>query len=172
MARHLRDPNSAESREMFGLLPQFIDRARAAGVPNGAVLFPALYGLGPDTSNYPFAYMNDRVKNIYADWQVPYLDLLPRFRRLTTLGACGSVLSILIPTQRRTASPPSRFSTSSCRPGITSQENVQRGRQSAVSSRQSAVGSQQSAVSSRQSAVGSRQSASAVAVSVGSATLR
>ena len=40
MARHLRDPNSPDAREGFVLLEQFIERARAAGVPSGGGLIP------------------------------------------------------------------------------------------------------------------------------------
>jgi lysophospholipase L1-like esterase len=79
MARHLRDPNSPDAREGFGMLQQFIERSRAAGVANGAVLFPALYGLGQKGAKYPFDYMNDRIRMIYTTEQTPYLDLLPAF---------------------------------------------------------------------------------------------
>lgn len=79
MARHLRDPNSPDARQGFGMLEQFIERARAAGVPNGAVLFPALYGLRRKGANYPFDYMNERISMIYTAEQAPYLDLLPAF---------------------------------------------------------------------------------------------
>jgi len=79
MARHLRDPNSPDALEAFGMLRQFIEQTRAAGVPSGAVLFPALYGLGRKGANYPFDYMNDRIRMIYTVEQTPYLDLLPAF---------------------------------------------------------------------------------------------
>jgi hypothetical protein len=48
-------------------------------VPTGGVLFPALYGLGQKRANYPFEYMNDRIRMIYTVEQTPYLDLLPAF---------------------------------------------------------------------------------------------
>jgi hypothetical protein len=79
MARHLRDPDSPDARETFGMLWQFVERARAAGVPSGGVLFPALYGLGQKGANYPFDYMNERIRMIYTVEQTPYLDLLPAF---------------------------------------------------------------------------------------------
>ena len=88
MARHLRNPDSPDARESFGMLRQFIDRTRAAGVSSGAVLFPALYGLEPKTGTYPFDYLNERVRSTYAEEQIPYLDLLPAFltvRRPATL---------------------------------------------------------------------------------------
>lgn len=79
MARHLRDPDSPDAVQTSGMLLQFIERARAAGVPSGGVLFPALYGLNQKGANYPFDYMNDRVSMIYTVEQTPYLDLLPAF---------------------------------------------------------------------------------------------
>lgn len=79
MARHLRDPDSPDAREGFGMLQQFIERAQAAGVANGAALFPALYGLGQKGATYPFDYMNERIRKIYTVEQTPYLDLLPAF---------------------------------------------------------------------------------------------
>jgi GDSL-like lipase/acylhydrolase family protein len=79
MAQHLQDPNAPDAVQTSGMLLQFIDRARAAGVSNGAVLFPALYALGQKGANYPFGFLNDRVSNIYTLEQAPYLDLLPAF---------------------------------------------------------------------------------------------
>jgi lysophospholipase L1-like esterase len=79
MARYLRDPNSPEAHETSVLLMTFIERARAAHVSTGGVFFPALYGLRGGAENYPFDYLNDRVAKIYADAQMPYLDLLPTF---------------------------------------------------------------------------------------------
>lgn len=82
MARHLRDPNSPEARTAFGMLRQFIDRAHAAGVPIGVVLFPFPHGFGRKRDNYPFAYLHDRVRTICAEERIPYLDLLPAFSTL------------------------------------------------------------------------------------------
>jgi len=80
MARYLRNPDSREAREGFLMLEQFIERARAAGVANGGVLFPALYGLGQKA--YPFDYLNDRIRMLYTVEQTPYLDLLPAFSKV------------------------------------------------------------------------------------------
>jgi hypothetical protein len=82
MARHLRDPDSPDARESFGKLRLFFDRARAAGVPSGAVLFPAADAMGPFGTNYPFGYLHDHVKSVCADEHVPCLDLLPLFSAL------------------------------------------------------------------------------------------
>jgi hypothetical protein len=79
MERHLRDPNAPDAVQTSGMLLHFIDRTRAAGIPSGGVLFPALYALGQKGANYPFAYLNDRVADIYRLEQIPYLDLLPDF---------------------------------------------------------------------------------------------
>ena len=61
---------------------RFFDRARAAGVPGGAVLFPAADAMGPFGSHYPFGFMHDRVNAVCAEARVPCLDLLPLFARL------------------------------------------------------------------------------------------
>ena len=82
LTRHLRDPNSPDAREAFGMLGRFLDRARAAGVPSGVVLFPATDAFGPFGSNYPYVFLHERVKAICAEKQVPYLDLLPAFSKI------------------------------------------------------------------------------------------
>jgi lysophospholipase L1-like esterase len=82
MARHLRDPDSPDSRESFGKLRQFFDRTHAAGVGSGAVLFPAADAMGPFGTNYPFGYLHNHVKAVCADERVPCLDLLPLFSAL------------------------------------------------------------------------------------------
>ena len=79
MARRLRDPGAPDAREGALTLTTFIERARDAGVPNGGVMFPAIYGLTPDGTNYPFDYLNDRARKIYDDEQRPFLDLMPAF---------------------------------------------------------------------------------------------
>jgi hypothetical protein len=79
MARHLGDPDSPDSRESFGKLRQFFDRTRAAGVPSGAVFFPATDAMGPNGADYPFGFLHDRVKSICVDKKAPYLDLLSTF---------------------------------------------------------------------------------------------
>jgi lysophospholipase L1-like esterase len=72
MGRNLKDPAAPNSRKAFGMLRQFIERARAAGVPSGTVLFPnpGLFG-----KNYPFGYLHDRVREVCADERVTCLDL-------------------------------------------------------------------------------------------------
>jgi hypothetical protein len=82
LIRHLRDPNSADAREAFGMLGQFIDHAQSAGVPIGVVLFAAADAMGPFGADYPYAFLHDRVRNICAEKQVPYLDLLPAFSKI------------------------------------------------------------------------------------------
>jgi lysophospholipase L1-like esterase len=79
MARHLADPNSPDARKAFGILRQFIDRARTAGVPCGTVFFPALDVIRPTGGRYPFTYLHDHVSTICAEEQIPCLDLLPAF---------------------------------------------------------------------------------------------
>ncbi len=72
MERSLRDPNSVNSHEAFGLLRRFIERARATGVPSGTVLFP---NPGFLSKNYPFGYLHDRVRAVCADQHIACLDL-------------------------------------------------------------------------------------------------
>ena len=79
MARHLRDPQAPDAQESFGKLRQFFDRARQAGVPAGAVLFPASDAMGPFGTNYSFGYLHDHVKGVCAAEHVRCLDLLPLF---------------------------------------------------------------------------------------------
>jgi lysophospholipase L1-like esterase len=79
LARHLRDPDSPYSREAFGKLRQFISRTRAAGVPTGAVLFPATDSMGPNGLGYPFGFIHDRVQAICAEERIVFVDLLAPF---------------------------------------------------------------------------------------------
>lgn len=76
MERNLRDPLAPNSREASAQLFEFFDRARAAGVPAGEILFPATDELGP---HYSFGYLHERVRQTCAAEQVPCLDLLPVF---------------------------------------------------------------------------------------------
>lgn len=88
MARNLEDPDSADSRLTSAELGEFFDRARAAHVAAGAVLFPAPDSLGPYGRDYPFRYLHERAARICAARHVPYLDLLPlysTFKDPTTL---------------------------------------------------------------------------------------
>jgi GDSL-like lipase/acylhydrolase family protein/PA14 domain-containing protein len=82
MARHLRDPDSPDARESSGALRRFFERARAVGVPSGAVLFPEADAMGPFGTSYPFGFLHDRVRAICADEHVSCLDLLPAFSAL------------------------------------------------------------------------------------------
>jgi lysophospholipase L1-like esterase len=79
MERNLRDPDAPNGREAFGQLREFFDRAHSAGVPAGAVLFPATDALGPKGTAYPFGYLHDGVRRICTDEHVRCLDLLPLF---------------------------------------------------------------------------------------------
>lgn len=82
LTRYLQNPESPDARESFGMLRQFFERARAAGVPSGAVLFPAADAMGPFGSNYPFGFIHDHVRAVCADAHVECLDLLPLFASL------------------------------------------------------------------------------------------
>ncbi len=72
MDRNLKDPSAPNSRKAFGMLRQFIERGRAAGVASGAALFPnpGLFG-----ANYPFGYLHDRVREVCVDEHITCLDL-------------------------------------------------------------------------------------------------
>lgn len=79
MERHLLDPQTSDSIRTSGMLLQFIAHAKDAGIPNGAVLFPALYGLEGHGAHYPFGFLHERVRKHYEDAQTPFLDLLSTF---------------------------------------------------------------------------------------------
>jgi lysophospholipase L1-like esterase len=79
MERNLRDPNAPNARQAFGNLHEFFRRARAAGVPAGAFLFPATDALGPYGKSYPFGFLHDGVKRTCEEEQVRCLDLFPTF---------------------------------------------------------------------------------------------
>jgi lysophospholipase L1-like esterase len=76
MARNLRDPSAPSSQAAFGQLREFFDRARAAGVPAGAVLFPAADSLAAHGRAYPFGYLHDGVQQLCSAEHVRCLDLL------------------------------------------------------------------------------------------------
>jgi hypothetical protein len=82
LTRHLRDPESTDARQAFGWLREFFEHAQAAGVPSGAVLFPAADAMGAFGSNYPFGFLHEHVKAVCAQAQVRCLDLLPLFASL------------------------------------------------------------------------------------------
>lgn len=79
LERNLRDPSSPNAKLAFGMLQQFLEKAKAAGVRAGIVLFPMTDAMGPRGANYPVGFIHDRVRQIAADSHVPYLDLLPAF---------------------------------------------------------------------------------------------
>src|SRR5476649_135176 len=79
IARNLRDPNAPNARMAYGLLREFIERSRKAGVAVGTVSFPAPDAMGPHGSHYPFGYLHDGVRATCAGEHVPCLDLLPAF---------------------------------------------------------------------------------------------
>lgn len=77
MSRNLRDPASPNARAAYGQLSEFLDRARAAHVGVGVVLFPAPDSLGPRGRDYPFGYLHAGTARVCRDHGVPFLDLLP-----------------------------------------------------------------------------------------------
>ena len=79
LERNLRDPDAPNARIAFGMLREFLEKAKAARVPAGLVLFPMTDAMGPNGANYPVGFIHDRVRQIAADERVPYLDLLPAF---------------------------------------------------------------------------------------------
>lgn len=82
MARHLLDPNAPNAVETMATLHRFIDKARAAGVPIGIVVFPAYDVMGPNGAHYPFGYLHERIKTVCTDEKLPCLDLLPVFSKV------------------------------------------------------------------------------------------
>jgi lysophospholipase L1-like esterase len=79
MARNLADESEPNARKAYGQLHQFFVRARLAGVPSGAVLFPAPDELGPRGTRYPFGYLHKGVQETCSAEWVPCLDLLPMY---------------------------------------------------------------------------------------------
>ena len=79
LQRNLGDPNAPNAQIAFGMLRQFIERAKRAGVEAGLVLFPMTDAMGPYGANYPVGFIHDRVRQIAAGEQIPSLDLLPAF---------------------------------------------------------------------------------------------
>jgi lysophospholipase L1-like esterase len=77
--RNLRDPDSPNARKAFGMLREFIERAKAAGVKVGVVLFPMTDAMGRRGSNYPVGFIHDRVREIAAAERIPWFDLLAAF---------------------------------------------------------------------------------------------
>jgi len=79
MERNLRDPNAPNARRAFGQLHEFFDRAQAAHVAAGAVIFPAIDALGPSGKTYPFGYLHEGVRATCEELKIRCLDLLPLF---------------------------------------------------------------------------------------------
>jgi len=86
MYRYLGDPQSPASRKAFGMLHEFVRRARAAGIPCGTVMFPNPGFLG---RSYSLAYLHDRVHEICTQEQIRCVDLrgpfLSNFRDLNEI---------------------------------------------------------------------------------------
>jgi tetratricopeptide (TPR) repeat protein len=81
MASHLKDPNSPDACEAFGMLTTFITKAKAAHVPMGTVIFPALWVLKPGGRDYPFDYLHEHVRAICQEQAIRCLDLFGEFAR-------------------------------------------------------------------------------------------
>jgi lysophospholipase L1-like esterase len=79
LERNLRDPSSPNAKRAFGMLQEFLDETKAAGVRAGVVLFPMTDAMGPRGANYPVGFIHDRVRQIAGDAHVAYLDLLAAF---------------------------------------------------------------------------------------------
>jgi lysophospholipase L1-like esterase len=79
MSRNLGDPNLPNARKAYGLLRQFIETARSQGVGVGVAFFPAIDAMSKDPKAYPFRYLDDEVRGICAEEDVPYLDLLETY---------------------------------------------------------------------------------------------
>jgi len=76
MRRELGDPKSPHAIQTAGMLRQFIERARAAGVPIGIVFFPWLDSLG---KSYSLAFLHDRVGQVCTVEQIRCVDLRADF---------------------------------------------------------------------------------------------
>lgn len=82
LAKHLGDPSLPDARASFGDLREFFNRARAANVPSGAVLFPASDAMGPFGSNYPYDFIHKQMKAACVDARATCLDLFDLFAKL------------------------------------------------------------------------------------------
>jgi hypothetical protein len=79
MARNLKDPSAPNAKMAYGQLGEFFDRAQAAHVGVGAVLFPAPDALGEYGRDYPFGYLHEGTARLCASKHVTFLDLLPLY---------------------------------------------------------------------------------------------
>jgi lysophospholipase L1-like esterase len=82
MARNLLNLNAPNAVESSAMLHRIVDKARAAGVPIGIVVFPAYDAMGPHGAHYPFGFLHERIKMVCADEKLPCLDLLPVFSKV------------------------------------------------------------------------------------------
>src|SRR5262249_48243942 len=62
--RNLRDPNAPNAQIAFGMLRQFVDKAKQADVGVGLVLFPMTDAMGPYGRGYPVGFVHERVRQI------------------------------------------------------------------------------------------------------------
>jgi hypothetical protein len=77
LQRRLGDPNGHDAQLDRQIMLDLIALCRRANVPLGIVLFPDTTGkLG---TNYPFAYLHERVLSICREQDVPCVDLEPSF---------------------------------------------------------------------------------------------
>jgi lysophospholipase L1-like esterase len=79
MERNLKDLNAPNAKLAYGQLAEFFDRAHAAHVGVGAVLFPAPDALGEYGKSYPFRFLHEGTAQLCAEQHVPFLDLLPLY---------------------------------------------------------------------------------------------
>ena len=79
MSKNLRDPTSPNAKLAYDQLAEFLDRAHAAHVGVGVVLFPAPDSLGPRGRDYPFRYLHDGTARVCREHAAPFLDLLPLY---------------------------------------------------------------------------------------------
>ena len=116
MERNLHDPNSANSREAVGLLRQFIERARAAGVRSGTVLFPNQDFSARTTRSgtYTIAFGPSVWTNVSA---VSICERRSR-RRSATRKPCGLADSIHTRMRAPIPGPRRKYSRPSARSGI------------------------------------------------------
>jgi lysophospholipase L1-like esterase len=79
MERYLRDPDSPDSLQSFGMLHEFLQRTAAAGVPTGVVIFPNPNSLG---RGYPYAFLHNRMREVSLQEHVEYVDLEAVFAKM------------------------------------------------------------------------------------------
>ena len=82
MRRNLGDRNLPMAREAYGLLEQFIERARSEGVGVGVALFPAIDAMTGRPQDYPFRFLHDGARAICDEEGVAFLDLLDNYSQV------------------------------------------------------------------------------------------